>query len=632
MSCPVCLEILFSDEVAEVLCPHLEHFLRASHLAFAYSDDRRVALQQYTTLGIGKAKNALTRRLIQKGLSTERAKECLDVWRLEADLGMEPTKTNCGHSFHRRCASRLFLQSYDSSPSTPFASLPKVPRTVYGGFQCPVCRTQTLIDGLTTYDEDQLSDTTIGPYRLKKKSLVWMYSGSVQPGHPEAGSLGRLVGYGPNKTHLVVQNIMDEVEGIKELLPAACVFDLAFLATLGIPRRDLVASALKEFQEPAPAIIEDWFSVSDACSASKSSGEQRWVQLTQDRKDYITRLFREQEHVKREISAYFQSPLISALVGKAATWTVDIEEFWRFKILPRLGMLGMEMELRVPLLPSTPVPFPLLEFVAQKTSLPLELCNILLRYASGGYLVNRGSAPEVVALLKRVLSHPQNAKWAAAFRLPQEMYSVGQSPPPWAVSLHLWSCHEVERVRQWRLGQGVVTILGTAYLIHQTSATPQHLLSLIDECQKSGDHTALSKLLSVHASVLPRQSRDREELCDTDLPLVYSTLSYVKREIDKLRETCASVSRQSRDLGATGLGPSGAGRAREGLSKIRDEVLEKHALDIYRVGWFELPGPVQEHILQYRPVATTPTDPKPRPDGNAPGTLPPSTPDQEAEK
>jgi len=580
---------VFEETVATLLQDHLDKFLHQSFLGFAYESQRVIALQRYLTTGDFQG---LTRALQKKNfIEKSRIPKIIKEWKEMADLGLTPYIPDCGHALHFRCASRMCMKTYSienaQQDKVPFASLPKVPRWKCGDFQCPVCRHETSIRGYSLYDENLLSDVTLGPYRLSPGALVWIYDHTLQPGHPEAGSLGRLLGYtSGGRTHLKVEVLLGPQKQTATV-HVSRVFDVAFLLLTGIPSREQVGRIGGDVD-----LLEDDFALFDASAAADSSRDGKWQLAIRQRKEYVDSVFKHSPEAIQLLHTYLQTGKLSGLIcsGSVPSTLDSVALIWKFMFLPRLGMVSQYITPLHPTVPSPFVPFQLLEKVHRCTGYSLLLCNTVLRYAAGGFCCNGESAVRILDFTRKLASNPANKAVFESFRLPVDCRRVGTALPDWAQRLELCSEHEVKRIQRWCSQQFLVAFQGIYYLIHADAP--------VAPSQSPACSTDSLFWLQTHTTPVPELATGEGDYVFSvvkveHLPLLYRFTGRVKAAIDELRESAAAY--PSRNTSAL-ISPV---EARARLESVRTFILEKHQVDVLQIAWFDLSEAIRRDMNQY---------------------------------
>ena len=535
--CPVCLETIYDAATSQILSQHLHEFLNNTFLAFAYASDREKAVARYV-------KTADFNSL--QHLSPDIVKE----WQSNADIGMETVVPECQHPLHRKCMTRICMEAYSVEESglkecqkaASFVALPKMPHWFLGKttYQCPVCRSQQQCPPTKTfpveYDECCLAKATLGPYRLRPGALVWVYDQECQPGHPEAGSLGILLQSSLQQCQ--VKLIPASTESTIAL-PWRCVFDVAFLLTLGIPSREQVMTT-------NTVLYTEDLALADAEHAARTSQDVRWMQLVKMRRKYVEGVLSQKSHILKLLSTHCTSQKMSGLLTKQqSTHLTDLvknaehlETIWRCMIMPRLGLLGRFSKLLQPTLPEKPIPYAVLEHLQKRTGYDVSWCNIVLKYAAGGWAPsNCTSVQRILKYTEQIRKHPQNKSLCDAFAFQLPLHLSQPHLEPWCSSLELYSEHEMARIKHWCSQQYLMVWRGALYWIHPLATnlhspypSPEWMhrfTELLTDLHPEWTHN-----IQIKAQFYP--------LPVTDVPALYHSVSNVKEEIDRLRETVAA--------------------------------------------------------------------------------------------
>ncbi len=583
--CAVCLEKFFPAEAWSHFDGHLRAYVYSQPYAVAEPQGRLIALQSYTTA------HRLHRALQRKCPEHWRAQD----WQRQADLFLNPVTLACGHALHQRCVTQLIVQSYDpdesATPTTalPFCTLPRVPRVVGGSVRCPVCRRMSDTELESTYDEADVATDTVGPYRLKPGSLVWMYDECWQPGHPECGSLGQLVGRDPDRAHRarVVKWPTQDVVSVS----TALVFDLLSLACTGLPSRDRVLAGHVRRQIALP-LVEEWVALPESLSLAQSILDHRWIQTLTRRLNYVQQTFAAKSTLQQSIRQYLdQAALHSSLVHSSPDWdptAVDIDLFWKHKVLPRLGMLGPRAHHLILAATSSPIPFPILEHAARCTGWHQEACVTLLRYAQSGLECNAQSAPSLIRMVRDWQEHPTNATLFRAFRLPPTVESAQPRLTSPSVALGLASEHEEQRLQRYAATQRVLVHRDTVYHL----ATNAWLLpSLATTRDLESWLSRYGTVLDVATDTVSLEPDVPHPLPYAWLPVAATTVPRIQLSLRALRDNVvARVAAQIDQSTPTSL-------VRPALEAVRAELLASHHLDVYAVSWLDLPPEVQSRVL-----------------------------------
>lgn len=588
--CPVCLQTVNTDGVlAAIFEHHLQDYLDRSCWAYASSADRVLALQQYLICSDTFVTLANTICQHKPDISRRDSELLVKQWKNEADLYMTPYRLACGHHLHTRCVSQLIAGHYDVEQSTtlrprhPFVSLPKLPRLTFNtdSIQCPICKQvdTNVRDSLCHfYDEQCEASDTWGPYRLHPQSLVWMYDECHQPGHPEAGSLGRLTAFDATRGVCSVTRLPDNRPCT---VPVRAVFDLASLGSTGIPARDEVARCASN---GAPyALCTELVSVPDALMAAESVFDRLWVAQLKRRLEYCHRVMRDQSLLLTCITEYLQSSLVSRLVRRVSA---DIAVLWRSKILPRVGFAGMALHPLLIRLVDRPIPYPVLDKVAQLTRLHHEVCATILRYGQTGYICNTSTAPEVIGIVQKLQRRPENAEWFVEFRLSPQLLDVASfTLSEVDRQMYFTSEIEAERVRRWYTSNFFVVRDRVAYLLPRTAQLAECLSS------ETG-YTLLPPAVTL--ALADSQENVPLPLPYSTLPAVYRWLPTVRERVDALRDNPALRAPTATNNAAADA--VDATTARTKLAVLRARVWEQLHIDLNRVSYFDMDDLTRQRI------------------------------------
>jgi hypothetical protein len=540
--CPVCLETVFDPQTSAIVSQHLKQFLDHTFLAYAYASDREKAMSRYVKTADFKS---LQKKLnIPPGIVQE--------WKQMADIGMDTIVPKCQHALHRKCMTQICMQAYSVEESSlpechlaaSFVALPKMPHWFLGQthYMCPVCRNQQECPVSVEeagYDECCTSKTTLGPYRLKKGALVWVYDRECQPGHPEAGSFGILQKSSGFKDCLVKlvaapKNMVSEV-----VLPWRCVFDVGFLLTLGIPSREQV-------MQPDNVLYTEDLALADAEHAAQSSQDVRWMQQVKTRRQYVESVLSQKSHILKLLAQHCSSPNMSGVISKRLCGVAmdlvkkasSLETIWRCMIMPRLGLLGRFSKLLKPTLPEKPIPYALLEHLQKRTGYDMSWCNVVLRYASGGWAPsNTTSVQRILKQVDQIRKHPQNKALCDTFSFQLPLHLSQPQLEAWCSSLELYSEHEMARLKHWCSQQYLMVYHGTLYWVHPLATNLHSTSPSVEWMQR---YTELVPDLHPEWTQTIQSKAQFYTLPEKDVPVLYQTVANVKQEIDALRETVAA--------------------------------------------------------------------------------------------
>lgn len=231
--CSVCLEPFFPEPISRILKSHVKRYLREQQRPFATEKDRTQALASYLTHRT-QFSNLLTSLQSSGGCTLREARIYVNQWKSKPDLWCETVTLYCNHSLHRSCASQLYMQSYVPVESEIFALLPRLPRLQEGSISCPICRQVTEKPATDNY-----KPPGFGPYGLAINNLVWYYWQEREPGHEEAGNIGRVIQYDQNATLFQIQPLVPKYTDVVSV-PVCQVFPLSALSHTGIPSREEV--------------------------------------------------------------------------------------------------------------------------------------------------------------------------------------------------------------------------------------------------------------------------------------------------------------------------------------------------------------------------------------------------------
>lgn len=641
--CPVCLETLFDSGVGTVLSNHLYDFLiHRTFIGFADSVDRIQCLQQYT---VEANFNVLRKRKIPDSI--------IALWKEESDLGKTTFHTSCGHSVHLQCASRLCMQSYEVSQSTHadvvkrmlFAPLPRVVRYVTGNFTCPVCRADVEFrysdsnnQSPTHYYHEQWEEETqekvknqdLGPYRLRKGAVVWVYDKLHQPGHPEAGTIGKLVGFAApttvaDKSLMDVQLFTDTVTVIQ--VPVFCVFDIAFLLCTGIPSRSQVMNIwmkqhLRQYRKGI-GLLTDNFALPDAICAAQSSGDRHFKFAMEERYAVVNTMFKQQTAIVQAIKEHCGSERLSPLCPSGFQIGVNYNTLWKYILAPRLGVSGQQIDHFYPSLTRVrPAPYQVVEKIATETGYPLPYIVSILNYASAGWLIH-STCLDVIKWCQKLQANPKNQSLFTEFSVPDLLNLTPVSPviSNWAHLINLHSEYEEKRIKKWCEMQSIVTWLLCDYWF----TNPEHLRKLQEMApfeyfkwfknfatvlplppdSKSDSKSHVSTNISHHSSINVSTLSFRCMKPD-ELPAYYWQCSRIRTVVDRLRE-CAScytsIPRSSGNALDTKQNIAEGNRAK--LRKVRQYILDKYKIDLYCTTWYELPDYLRDMLLNFEKMKKT---------------------------
>lgn len=427
-NCPICLDVLFDDKMSNYLSAHLNYFVHKYKFAYASHADRAMAIQNY---------------LVWADFSKFKNQNVVAQWKNCADIDMHTvTLPQCGHRLHARCINQLRMECYSyeefyygsgnggsrssgngggssNRDSLRHVALPMVPplerhyndKTI----KCPVCRVECGPNLFKSRPPDSVSSSgsmagplgpvgPLGPYKMYAGALVWMYNECFQPGHPQAGSMGRLLSQDPDKNNYAI--IEDIVTHNKQSVPYCCVFDLMFLASTDIPTRDDVIGA-----NPTLTLVSDWFSLPLACGAMDSCGDKLIARHLQDRIEYVNQFMAMENEIKALVSKYFETcaNVCDLLIGRRR-W-IDVERFWTKRIMPRLGLQGLVQRCAPIVLSPIPYPYEVCEKVAEVNGCSQTYANYILRYIKSGYACNAKMFITCHTALYNILNHPNNTKY-----------------------------------------------------------------------------------------------------------------------------------------------------------------------------------------------------------------------------
>jgi len=382
-----------------------------------------------------------------------------------------------------------------------------------------------------------------------------MYDECFQPGHLEAGSLGRLV---DGHTNLFVVERLPDLTKIH--VQYNRVFDLVSLITTGIPSRDTVL----QLDRSIP-LVPSTICLSEEISCATLVKDYQLVKILEHRLQYCQTIVK------------LRTQLIPIIQKYYASTQEDATTLFDYRIIPRLGLSRLPLRF----MPNKhPIPYQVLERITNITAYHEQIVAIVLRHASAGIICNESSARHIINVCHKMQQHQPSV--FQLFRLPSVMTRIQDHQiSPECLSLDIFSRDEENRIKQWCAQQVCVTWRGTSYW----SSTWKDKKTLLKILKPNIIEQFLCQRV---VNVLPEMI---EEISLSNLPKLYHHVPEISLRINALRETAALSL-------VHGVGES-LPQIQTGLEKLQKHILEQYHIDLLTTPWIELPIQVRQIIIQY---------------------------------